>query len=170
VTRLIWHKAASPPHSDGSVVLARLRQCAPHLVHPQSASAPYLFCPLLSRFEYIDCRIYPGMSWPVPFRPQNCPFTCGDLDPILFPLFFGSTQVHIPNAISIDSAVFAGLTVVTDRQTDRPHYFVCNNRSYLASAAMRPDNNTRLSSNSKNTKGLFISLAIFLYFDISLLC
>jgi len=35
---------------------------------------------------------------------------------------------------------------------------------------MRPDNNTRLSSNSKNTKGLFISLAIFLYFDISLLC
>jgi len=29
------------------------------------------------------------------------------------------TQVHIPNGISIGSAVFAVLTVVTDRQTDR---------------------------------------------------
>ena len=27
---------------------------------------------------------------------------------------------HIPKVTSIDSAVFAGLTVITDRQTDRP--------------------------------------------------
>ena len=27
----IWHKAASPPHTDGSVVFARWRQCAPHV-------------------------------------------------------------------------------------------------------------------------------------------
>jgi len=34
--------------------------------------------------------------------------------------FLEPTQVHKPNGISIDSAVFAGLTTVTDRQTDRP--------------------------------------------------
>jgi len=33
--------------------------------------------------------------------------------------FFGPTQVLNPNSISIDAAVFAGLTSVTDRQTDR---------------------------------------------------
>jgi len=26
------HKAASPPHMDGTIVFARLRQCAPHLI------------------------------------------------------------------------------------------------------------------------------------------
>jgi len=48
---LIWHRIASPPHTDGSLVFNRLRQCA-----PQSASAPYRCCPLLSGFEYIDRR------------------------------------------------------------------------------------------------------------------
>jgi len=28
--------------------------------------------------------------------------------------------VYIPNGIMLGSAVFAGLTIVTDRQTDRP--------------------------------------------------
>jgi len=43
VVKVLWHKAASPPHMDGSVVFARLCQCAPHLVHtnwhPQHTSA-----------------------------------------------------------------------------------------------------------------------------------
>ena len=30
VVKVIWHKAASPPHMDGSVVFARWRQRAPH--------------------------------------------------------------------------------------------------------------------------------------------
>jgi len=34
--------------------------------------------------------------------------------------FLGPTRVHIPNDITIGSAVFAGLTVVTDRQ----HIFI----------------------------------------------
>jgi len=33
--------------------------------------------------------------------------------------FLGPSRVHIPNSISIGSAVFAGLTIVTDRQLDR---------------------------------------------------
>jgi len=33
--------------------------------------------------------------------------------------FLGPTGVHTPNGISIGSDVFAGLTIVTDRLTDR---------------------------------------------------
>jgi len=52
-------------------------------------------------------------------------------------------RVHIPNGISIGSAVFAGPTIVTARQTDRPRYSICrpNNRLHLRSTAMQPNNN-----------------------------
>jgi len=33
-----------------------------------------------------------------------------------------------PNGISVGSAVFEGLTIVTNRPTDRPRYSVCNNK------------------------------------------
>jgi len=62
----------------GSVVFTRCRQCAPLPSTPQSASALYRFCPLLSCFEYIN----PGMSWADPFRPQYCPSRVCDLDPV----------------------------------------------------------------------------------------
>ena len=46
--------------------------------------------------------------------------------------FLGPIQAYNPNNISIGSAVFAGLTSVTDRSTDRPtnslRYSVANNR------------------------------------------
>jgi len=52
--------------------------------------------------------------------------------------FLGYTPVLMqPNGISIGSAVLAGLTIVTDRPTDRPRYSVCNDRPHLASAAIR---------------------------------
>jgi len=56
-----------------------------------------------------------------------------NLDPRLMhaTCFLGPTRVHNPNSLSIGSAVFAGLTIVTDRQTDRPRYSVCNNRPHL---------------------------------------
>jgi len=51
------------------------------------------------------------------------------------PWFLGPIRVHNPNGIWIGSAVFAGLTSVTDRQTDsqidRPRYSVGNNRPHL---------------------------------------
>ena len=34
--KVIWHKAASPPHTDHSIVFARWRQCASHLIHGSS--------------------------------------------------------------------------------------------------------------------------------------
>jgi len=43
---------------------------------------------------------------------------CGDLEPHLTH-FVGPTKVHIPNGISIGSAIFTRLTIVRDRQTGR---------------------------------------------------
>jgi len=45
--------------------------------------------------------------------------------------FLGPTQVQNLNGISIGSALFVGLASVTDRQTDRPRYSVCNNMPHL---------------------------------------
>jgi len=45
----------------------------------------------------------------------------------------------------IGSIAFAGLTVVTDRQTDRPLYSVCSNKLHLAYAAIRPGNHNNVS-------------------------
>ena len=53
-----------------------------------------------------------------PFSQTNCHYHGGIRTPSNT-WFLGSTRVLNPNAISIGSAVFAGLTTVTDRQTDR---------------------------------------------------
>jgi len=65
-----------------------------------------------------------------PFPPFKIAHFRGDLDPsnTCFP---GPTRVLNPNDISIGSAVFAGVTDVTDRQTDRPRYLVGNNGPHL---------------------------------------
>ena len=55
-------------------------------------------------------------------------------------LFLEPAEVHIPKGNSTVSAVFAGLMIVTDRQTDRSRYPVCSNRLHLGSAAIRPNN------------------------------
>jgi len=79
-----------------------------------------------------------------PFPLQNCPFPWWIWTPsnTWFP---GPTQVLNPNGISIGSAVLAGLTSVTDRQTDqqkdRPTdhatLSVTIDRIYVRNAAMR---------------------------------
>jgi len=37
----MWHKATSPPHTDGSVTFVRLCQCAPHLIRGWAHPIPY---------------------------------------------------------------------------------------------------------------------------------
>jgi len=56
--------------------------------------------------------------------------------------FLGPTRVHNPNDVSISSAVFAGLTSVTDRPTDYVTLSVplTIGRIYVHSTAMRPNN------------------------------
>jgi len=64
---------------------------------PQSASALYRFCP----------RTCPVKFWAGPFSPQNiAPSRVG----IWTHIWFHGPRVHIPNCISIGSAVFTQLT------------------------------------------------------------
>jgi len=75
--------------------------------------------------------LYNGTSLP----PKNYPFPWGIWTPsnTWFP---GHTQVLNPNGISINSAVFAGLTNVTDR-TDHATRSVTICHIYVRSTAMR---------------------------------
>jgi len=66
-----------------------------------------------------------------PFSPKNLPLPIRGSEPPSNTWSLGLTQVLNLNGISIGSAVFAGLTSVTDRPTDRPRYSVCSNRPHL---------------------------------------
>jgi len=134
VVKVIWHKAASPPHTDGSDVFARLCQCAPHLVHHNrhrysTGAAPCWITLSISTVGHIrhvlDWPLFALLSHVGIWTPSNT-------------WRLGSTGVNIPKYITIGSAAFAGLTVVTDRPTDRPRYSVCSNMPHLACAVMRP--------------------------------
>jgi len=50
--------------------------------------------------------------------------------------FLGLDWVHIANGTSISSAIFVGLRVVRDRQTDKPCY-ICSNRPHLCTPCMQ---------------------------------
>ena len=76
------------------------------------------------------------LQWDASSPPQNCPFPWGNWTPSNT-WFHGPTWVLNPNGISIGSAVFAGLTSVTDQQTDRRRYWVGNNRPHLRTYVVR---------------------------------
>jgi len=56
------------------------------------------------------------LQWDAPFLPKNC-HSHGGSGPPSNTWFLGPTRVLNPKGISIGSAVFAGVTSVTDRQT-----------------------------------------------------
>jgi len=59
--------------------------------------------------------------------------------------FLGPTRLSTPNGISIGSAVFARLTIVTDRQTDHVTPSVTIGCICVHSTAMRPNNNANVN-------------------------
>ena len=67
--------------------------------------------------------------------------------------FLEPTQVHIPNGISVGSATFAGLIIVThrptDQPTDRPRYSAYNNRPRVCTQYC---NVAQLLAYNKNSK------------------
>jgi len=79
-----------------------------------------------------------------PFSPKNLPLPMGGSEPPSNTWSLGPTQVLNPNGISIGSAVFAGLSSVTDRQTDRQSDHATRSltidRIYVRSTAMRFNN------------------------------
>jgi len=74
------------------------------------------------------------------FPPKNCPFPWGMWTPCNM-WFLGPTLAHNPNGIMISLAVFAGLTSVTDRQTDHATRSVTIGCIYVRSTVMQPNNN-----------------------------
>jgi len=79
------------------------------------------------------------LQWTAVFLCQNCAFTWWIWTPSN--TWFQAHAVNNPYSISICSAVFAGLTTVTYRPTDRPRYSICNSTLHLRSSAIRSDNN-----------------------------
>jgi len=71
-----------------------------------------------SRFCTDDCRVSLYFQWDA-ISPSKLPLLMGDLDPHVIHDSRWPTEVLSPNGISIGAAVFARLTGVTDRQTDR---------------------------------------------------
>jgi len=82
---------------------------------PEPKRHPYWF----SRFCTDDCRVSLYCTMGRPFSPQKFAPSHGVSGPPSNTWFPEPTQVLNPNGSSIGAAVFAGLTSVTDRQTDR---------------------------------------------------
>ena len=144
VIKVIRHKVASLTDTDGSIVFTRLCQCASHQTHASLGPPSPRPKRHLDRFSHF-CTAHGreslyftvGHPFPLKIAPWG----------ILIPSdtwFLWPTRVRIQNSVSIGSVVFTGFTVVTDQQTDRPHYSICSNRLRLASAAMWPNNGIRV--------------------------
>ena len=85
---------------------------------PQPKRHPYRI--RFSRLYTDNRRVSLYFTMGRPFSPQNLPLPMGGSGPPSNIWFPGPTQVLNPNSRQIGVAVFAGLTSVTDRQTDRP--------------------------------------------------
>jgi len=134
-------------HLSPSKLPLRMGDLDPHLIHaslqpPRSASrtAPQLVQPFLHSSRQKSPILYNGP----PLFSSSLPL-CMRSEPPSNTWFLGPTRVHNSNSISICSAVFAGLTIVTE---ERPHSpSVTTGRIYVCSTAMRPKN----SSNNNQT-------------------
>jgi len=80
------------------------------------------------------------LQWDAP-SPSKLSIPMGDLDPPSNTWSLGPSQVLNPNGISIGSAVLAGLTSVTARQTDHATRSVTVDHIYVRSTAMWSNNN-----------------------------
>jgi len=102
----------------------------PHLTHaslgpPESISQMAFLSvqPFLHSLQQKVPILYNGLH----ISPSKLPM-CMGISPFNT-WFLGSTWVHIQYNMSMSSAIFAGLTNVTDRQTDQQtRYSICNNR------------------------------------------
>lgn len=111
LVKVIRCKASSPPNTDSSIVFAWLI-CGPHLVH----SSRHRHCT-----SSVPCWVTLNIptvghvrAWPrsASFRPQTCPFTCGELDP---DLTHGS--LHPPKSTTKTTSRLVKTVFPSSRQT-----------------------------------------------------
>jgi len=136
VVKVISRKAASPPHMD-------VQSYSPGCANVTPCNTCFLGPMRVHRFRNPNdisigsAVLHSSPQCPYTLQgtassPQNCPFPQGIWTPSNRPTWFlGPIQVLNPNSIGIGWALFARLTTVTDRPTDRPtRYSVCNNRQH----------------------------------------
>jgi len=70
VVRVIWREATLQPHMDGSVVFARWRQCALHLIHCTRVHIPNSISVSSAVFAQLTAESPCTWQWTVPFPPQ----------------------------------------------------------------------------------------------------
>jgi len=110
----------------------------PHLVHPNRHLHCTCVAPCLVPLSILTTRYALASPKPASFGPQNCPFTCGDLDCHLIRVSLDSPESITQMASRSVEPFLQGSRsyLQTDRLTDRPRYFVCNNKPHLIRAAM----------------------------------
>jgi len=116
----MWRKTASLPQTDGSIVLARWRQCA-HMGGHIGVTWPIQLnlCFLrLTRVHNPNGKLI-GSAVIAQFTPEGpngrpfprkLPILVGDLDPQSNSWFLEPDRAHNPNGITIGSAVFLHVT------------------------------------------------------------
>jgi len=103
---------------------------------PDRAYSPNGILIVSAVFARVTAECPYTLLWDAPF-PSKLPLPIGGSGPPSNTWFPWPTRVLNPNCISIGSAVLAGLTSVTDRQTlshrqtDRPRYSAGNNGPHL---------------------------------------
>ena len=119
VVKVIWHKTASPPHTDGSVVFTRLCQWAPHLIRA-SLSPPESTPQMASRSVQPFLHSSYGVSLYFTVRavhsPSKLPIAMGDVTPP--PILYVVPWAHSANGIDPFNRFCRADDC--DRQTDRP--------------------------------------------------
>jgi len=77
------------------------------------------------------------LQWDASFLLKSAP-SHGGSGPLFNTWFLGPTRILNQNSIAIGTAVFAGLTSVTNRLTDHATQSITTGRIYIRSTAMRP--------------------------------
>ena len=128
MVKIIWHKTASPPQTDGSIVLARWRQCAFPCGHigatwPIRLNLCFLRLTRVHNLngKSIGSAVLAQLTAESPYTYSSCTKIApsdGVSGPRCNTKFPGPTRVLNPKRISIGSVVLHGpLVWQTDRQT-----------------------------------------------------
>ena len=149
VVKIIWHQAASSQQTGDSVIFARWHQCTLPWGHFATTWQIQLnLCclgPCRVRVHKLNGKLMGSavfaqltaegpytLQWDAPFALKFAP-SHGRSGSLSNTCFLGPTWVLIPNGILIGSAVFAGLTSVSDRLTDHATWSVTIGRISLRS-------------------------------------
>ena len=137
--QIIWSKLLTPvkvtkrPHHRPTWTVRSYLPAGAN-VHPSVTHAsahpthhPKHHLDRLSRFALLSAESPYTLQWAAPFPIKIVP-SHGISGLHLIHSFLGPPESTTQTA---SRSVFAGLTIVTDRPTDKPHYSVCNNRPHL---------------------------------------